>query len=120
MDYWIAFGLLAAVGLNMLHTAPSNKEDEEKKVGMSFAVLVATAIGTSLDAMAVGVSLAFLQVNIIVIAASIGIATFLMASGGMLVGRLIGERFGRIAKAVAGVALIALGATILHEHLLAA
>jgi len=120
VDYWIAFGLLAAVGLNMLDTALSNKEDEEKKVGMSFAVLVATAIGTSLDAMAVGVSLAFLQVNIIVIAASIGIATFLMASGGMLVGRLIGERFGRIAKAVAGVALIALGATILHEHLLGA
>jgi putative Mn2+ efflux pump MntP len=120
VDHWIAFGLLAAVGFNMLYTALGNKEDEEKKVGMSFAVLVATAIGTSLDAMAVGVSLAFLQVNIIVIAASIGMATFLMASGGMLVGRLIGERFGRIAEAVAGVALIALGATILYEHLLAA
>jgi putative Mn2+ efflux pump MntP len=120
VDHWIAFGLLGAVGLNMLHAAFSNNEKhEEKKVGMSFAMLVATAIGTSLDAMAVGVSLAFLDINILVIAAAIGAATFLMASGGMLVGRLIGERFGRIAEAVAGVALIILGSTILYEHLLA-
>jgi putative Mn2+ efflux pump MntP len=66
-----------------------------------------------------GVSLAFLAVNIIVIAAAIGAATFLMASGGMFVGRLIGERFGRVAEAVAGGALIVLGSSILYEHLLA-
>jgi putative Mn2+ efflux pump MntP len=101
VDHWIAFGLLAAVGINMLRAAMSTEHEEEKKVGMSFVMLIATAIGTSLDAMAVGVSLAFLEVNILVIAVAIGAATFLMASGGMLVGRLIGERFGRYAEGVA-------------------
>ncbi|MGV1761828.1 manganese efflux pump MntP family protein [Rhizobium sp. A22-96] len=119
VDHWIAFGLLAAVGANMLYTAIRNKADDDTRPAMSFAVLMATAIGTSLDAMAVGVSLAFLQVNIIVIAAAIGAATFLMSSGGMFVGRLIGERFGRIAEGIAGAALIGLGSSILYEHLLA-
>ncbi|TIX90466.1 manganese efflux pump [Rhizobium sp. P44RR-XXIV] len=119
VDHWIAFGLLAAVGANMLYAAIRNKADDDTRPAMSFAVLMATAIGTSLDAMAVGVSLAFLQVNIIVIAAAIGAATFLMSSGGMFVGRLIGERFGRIAEGIAGAALIGLGSSILYEHLLA-
>lgn len=118
VDHWIAFGLLSVVGLNMLHAALRNNPDDTKsKISNSFAVLIATAIGTSLDAMAVGVSLAFLQVNIVVIAAAIGLATFLMSSGGMLVGRLIGERFGRIAEGAAGIVLFVLGASILYEHL---
>ena len=116
VDHWIAFGLLGAVGLHMLFSALAKKE-QEAPVGRSMTVLLATAIGTSLDAMAVGVSLAFLDVNIVVIAIAIGLATFLMSSGGMLVGRLIGERFGRIAEGVAGVALVLLGASILIEHL---
>lgn len=116
VDHWIAFALLAAVGLHMLFSATTKKE-EDAIVGRSMTVLIATAIGTSLDAMAVGVSLAFLDVNIILIAVAIGLATFLMSSGGMLIGRLIGERFGRIAEGVAGVALVVLGASILIEHL---
>ena len=118
VDHWIAFGLLAAVGLHMFYAAIWKQADAEP-VGRSFAVLMATAIGTSLDAMAVGVSLAFLKVNIVVIAIAIGLATFLMSSGGMLIGRLIGERFGRIAEAVAGIALFGLGLSILIEHLTA-
>lgn len=118
VDHWIAFGLLSAVGLHMLHAATRKQADEAAAPAkVSLSVLIATAIGTSLDAMAVGVSLAFLNVNILVIAAAIGVATFLMSSGGMLVGRLIGERFGRIAEAFAGVALVALGISILIEHL---
>lgn len=120
VDHWIAFGLLSAVGFNMLYAALRDAPDkEESKPGTSFMMLVAVAVGTSLDAMAVGVSLAFLEVNIVVIAAAIGLATFLMSSGGMLVGRVIGERFGRIAEGVAGVALFVLGLSILYEHLLA-
>lgn len=119
VDHWIAFALLAAVGLHMLFSALAKKEQDQAPVGRSVTVLVATAIGTSLDAMAVGVSLAFLDVNILVIAVAIGLATFLMSSGGMMVGRLIGERFGRVAEAVAGVALVGLGASILVEHLFA-
>lgn len=117
VDHWIAFGLLAAVGCSMLYAAIRGGQDEEAPRNLSFPVLLATAVGTSLDAMAVGVSLAFLDVNIVVIALAIGFATFLMSSGGMMIGRLIGERFGRIAEALAGVALFGLGVSILVEHL---
>lgn len=116
VDHWIAFALLAGVGIRMVHTAIRKSEDAAP-MGRSLGVLVATAIGTSLDAMAVGVSLAFLEVNIIVIAIAVGLATFLMASGGMLIGRMIGERLGRLAEAMAGVALFGLGLKILIEHL---
>lgn len=116
IDHWIAFALLAGVGLHMLLAALRGGEDEQPK-GRSFMVLVATAVGTSLDAMAVGVSLALLQVNIVVIAIAIGLATFVMSSGGMMVGRMIGERFSKLAGIVAGLALCVLGGSILIEHL---
>jgi putative Mn2+ efflux pump MntP len=116
VDHWIAFGLLGTVGIHMMYAA-TQKSETSGSAQLSLPLLMATAIGTSLDAMAVGVSLAFLDVNIFVIAAAIGVATFLMSSGGMLVGRLIGERFGRIAEGVAGVALVGLGISILIEHL---
>lgn len=119
VDHWIAFTLLAGVGAHMLYASVWRRRDGDAPVGRSFTVLMATAIGTSLDAMAVGVSLAFLDVNIVVIAIAIGLTTFLMSSGGMLVGRLIGQRFGRIAEAFAGVALAGLGVSILVEHLTA-
>ncbi|MBA4791904.1 MAG: manganese efflux pump, partial [Rhizobiales bacterium] len=70
VDHWIAFGLLAAVGGRMIHAALAPREEVARSVARSPAVLVATAVGTSLDAMAVGVSLAFLDVNIVVIAAA--------------------------------------------------
>jgi len=118
VDHWIAFGLLAAVGIHMVLASLSKKEDAPP-VNRSPYVLMATALGTSLDAAAIGVSLAFLNVNIVVIALAIGGTTFLMSSTGMLVGRWIGEKLGRIAEAVAGVALVGLGVLILIEHLTA-
>ncbi|WP_226575086.1 manganese efflux pump MntP [Acuticoccus sediminis] len=117
VDHWIAFLLLAGVGVHMLWSAVRGGGGEDRNRGHSFIVLVATAIGTSLDAMAVGVSLAFLEVNIVTIAAAIGLATFLMSSGGILLGRLIGARLGRTAEMLAGVALCGLGMFILLEHL---
>lgn len=116
IDHWIAFILLGGVGMHMLYTALWKVGDEVPK-GSSLTVLLATAVGTSLDAMAVGVSLAFLQVNIVVIAIAIGLATFVMSSVGMLIGRLIGKHFGRVAELVAGFALCSLGTMILIEHL---
>jgi putative Mn2+ efflux pump MntP len=116
VDHWIAFALLAAVGLHMLYAALWQKE-EHKAIASSLPVLIMTAIGTSLDAMAIGVSLAFLEANILIIAAAIGFATFVMSSGGMMLGRVIGERLGKIAEIVAGIALIAIGANILMQHL---
>ncbi|WP_291832877.1 manganese efflux pump [Brevundimonas sp.] len=79
--------------------------------------LIATAVGTSIDAAAVGVGLAFIGANIWVIAASIGVTTFLLTTLGMLIGRAVGQRFGKIAELVGGLALVALGLTILLEHL---
>ncbi len=89
------------------------RDDEETPSGRSFWMLLATAVGTSLDAMAVGVSLAFLEVNIWIIAAAIGFATFCLATGGMLAGRLLG----RHAEMLGGTALVILGVAILVEHL---
>ena len=107
--------LLAGVGLHMLIAAFSRRDEEADDTprGRSIWVLLATALGTSIDAMAVGVSLAFLNVNIVVVALAIGAMTFLMSSGGMLVGRMVGQRFGRVAEVAAGVALCGLGLAIL-------
>jgi len=81
--------------------------------------ILTTAIGTSIDAMAVGVSLAFLDVNILVIAVAIGLATCIMSTGGIIMGGLIGSRFGRWAEISGGVALVGLGLLILFNHLTA-
>jgi putative Mn2+ efflux pump MntP len=116
-DHWIAFALLGGVGLRMLWLALFAQEEERPAVAQSFLLLVATAIGTSIDAMAVGVSLAILDVDITTIAIAIGLATFLMSSAGMMLGRLIGERFGRMTEVAAGLALCIIGVTILVEHI---
>lgn len=116
VDHWVAFVLLGGVGLHMLYAAIWKKE-EAAPTDSSFVVVLITAIGTSLDAMAVGVSLAFLDVNIFVIAAAIGLATLVMSSGGMLLGRLIGYRLGKVAEILAGLVLIGIGTNILIEHL---
>lgn len=117
VDHWIAFALLGAVGVHMALQAFA-KEEERSEATSGWAV-VATAIGTSIDAMAVGVSLAFLQVNIFVVALCIGFTTMVMSSTGILAGRFLGRRFGRLMEAVGGIALIGLGSVILFEHLTA-
>lgn len=117
VDHWIAFILLAIVGGRMVMEGFSRKQDEAASDNRSIFILMATAIGTSIDAMAVGVSLAFLQVNIVVVAVAIGFATFAMSTGGMLLSRLIGPRFGKWAEVSGGVGLFCLGTSILIEHL---
>ncbi|SLN70645.1 putative manganese efflux pump MntP [Aquimixticola soesokkakensis] len=117
VDHWIAFILLSGVGLHMaLHAGAS----DEEAASTSMWKTIVTAVGTSIDAMAVGVSLAFLQVNIFVIALAVGATTMLMSSTGLLVGRFVGRRFGRIAEIIGGAALVGLGSLILWEHLSAA
>lgn len=116
-DHWIAFGLLAAVGARMVMNAFD--ETETARPSGSWLTVVATAVGTSLDAMAVGVSLAFLNVNILVIAAAIGATTMVMSILGLWIGRFLGQRFGRGVEAIGGLVLMVIGATILFEHLFA-
>ena len=123
VDHWIAFGLLGAVGGKMIWEAlkPEDESEEaavaKKAVSRGLIALVATAIGTSIDAGAVGVGLALLGENIWLIAASIGFTTFALATLGLLIGKAAGTRLGKIVELVGGVALIALGLKILLEHL---
>ncbi|WP_193141739.1 manganese efflux pump MntP family protein [Meridianimarinicoccus sp. MJW13] len=115
IDHWIAFLLLAGVGAHMALQAWRDTE-HTPRIRSVWATVV-TAMGTSVDAMAVGVSLSFLQVNILWIALAIGATTMVMSSTGVLLGRLICARFGRIAETLGGVALVAIGTTILWQHL---
>lgn len=118
-DHWIAFVLLAAVGAKMIWDvigARAEGQNDDRRHSGPWG-LIATAIGTSIDAAAVGVSLALIGANIWVIAASIGVTIFLLTTLGMVIGRVVGQRFGKVVELLGGLALIALGLTILLEHL---
>ena len=119
VDHWIAFGLLGSVGGKMLWEAfqPVDAGDGSRAVRRGMLALVATAVGTSIDAAAVGVGLAFIGANIWIIAAAIGFTTFVATTLGMLIGKAVGVRFGKMAEALGGVALIAIGLSILLDHL---
>lgn len=117
VDHWIAFVLLALVGGKMIHEASKPAHAEAAPARTGPWALIATAIGTSIDAAAIGVGLAFLGASIWVIALSIGLTTFVLTTIGMLIGRAVGARFGRIAELIGGLALMALGTTILLGHL---
>lgn len=116
VDHWIAFVLLGGVGLHMAIRAGGGGSDAGPGATSLWATVV-TAVGTSIDAMAVGVSLAFLDVNIFLIAIAIGLTTMMMSSTGLYLGRVLGRRFGVIAEVVGGCALVGLGTLILVEHL---
>lgn len=116
IDHWIAFGLLAVIGLNMIREAVwGNEESHTADFGVKTMLLM--AIATSIDALAVGITLAFLGVNIWVSAAVIGIVTLLLSGIGVYLGSLFGSRLGTKAGMVGGVILIAIGLKILIEHL---
>ncbi|WP_339914040.1 manganese efflux pump MntP family protein [uncultured Brevundimonas sp.] len=120
VDHWIAFGLLGAVGGKMIWEATRRESPDAAAAAprsRGRLALVATAVGTSLDAAAVGVSLAFLGVNIGVVAVSIGLTTFILATLGMLIGRVAGSRLGPVAELIGGILLIGMGTRILLEHL---
>ncbi len=119
-DHWVAFTLLVILGGRMImegmRTSHAENNDEPVRRHTLFA-LICTAIATSLDAMAIGVGLAFLQVNIFHTAMVIGCATMIMVTLGMLIGRYIGPLMGKKAEIFGGVVLIGIGSNILYEHL---
>ena len=117
VDHWIAFGLLGAVGGKMIFEAFGERDSDEAAPGRrGLLTLVLTAVGTSIDAAAVGVTLALLDVNIVSVALAIGLATFTMATLGMLLGSRLGTRFGSWVEFAGGAALIAIGTGILLDH----
>ena len=118
VDHWVAFAILSAIGLKMIYEGcckgPGAPEEQKKS---SLMLLVLTAFGTSVDAMAVGVTLAFLKINILAMAALIGFFTFMMATIGIMTGHYIGAKAGKAAEITGGLCLIAIGTLILLEHL---
>ncbi|MBW4793828.1 manganese efflux pump MntP [Pseudomonas tolaasii] len=116
-DHWIAFTLLVGLGLHMIYNGLKDDEEVEKPTQHSFLILAVTAFATSIDALAVGVGLAFVDVNILLASAAIGLATMTMVTIGMMLGRVLGTVVGKRAEMVGGVVLMLVGATILYEHL---
>ena len=117
-NHWIAFILLVFLGGRMIVEGFRDDSDEacEAPRRHGFWLLVTTAFATSLDAMAVGVGLAFLQVSIVTTALAIGCATFIMSTLGMMVGRFIGPLLGKRAEILGGIVLIGIGSEILWSH----
>ena len=117
-NHWIAFILLVFLGGRMIIEGFRGDSDEacEAPRRHGFWLLVTTAFATSLDAMAVGVGLAFLQVSIVTTALAIGCATFIMSTLGTMVGRFIGPLLGKRAEILGGIVLIGIGSEILWSH----
>ena len=116
VDHWIAFVLLGILGFNMLREA-KNGEAEEADASLGFRVMLAMAVATSIDALAVGITFAFLEVNIPPAVSFIALVTFLFSAVGVKIGSLFGTRFKAKAEALGGIILILLGVKILLEHL---
>ncbi len=118
-DHWIAFLMLTLLGLHMIYVgcaADATKvEVPDRRDG--FWGLAATGFATSIDALAVGASLAFIDVSILWVALTIGVCTFAMVTLGILLGRKLGALAGKRAEIIGGVVLIGVGGFILVEHL---
>ena len=119
VDHWVAFGLLAIIGVNMLKEAFRKECDcEGHDADLSAKTMFVMAIATSIDAMAVGISLAMAgNVNIITAVLLIGVITFALSAAGVKIGNVFGSRFEKKAQATGGIILILLGTKILLEHL---
>ena len=115
VDHWIAFALLGIIGVNMIRESFG----EEECVDGSFAVaaMLPLAVATSIDALAVGITFAFLQVDILPAVCFIGATTFVLSGAGLQVGHVFGARYQAGAERLGGIVLIAIGLKILLEHL---
>ena len=116
IDHWIAFVLLALIGGNMIHEALDNDE-EEADASLNVKTMFLLAVATSIDALAIGITFAFLKVNIIPAVCFIGIVTFIISFSGVKIGNVFGARYKNKAEIVGGIILILLGLKILLEHL---
>lgn len=120
-DHWIAFALLAALGAHMIYAGLRGGDaDPDAPRQHGIWALAATGFATSIDALAVGVGLAFLDVSILVMATVIGLCTLVMVTIGVMLGRALGAMAGRRAEVLGGVILILIGMSIVYEHVLAA
>lgn len=119
IDHWIAFLLLAIIGGNMIHESLEKKCPECESHGESLALreMLVLAIATSIDALAVGITFAFLNVNIIAAVLFIGIITFTLSAVGVKIGNIFGSKYKSKAELAGGIILMMIGLKILLEHL---
>ena len=116
-DHWIAFGLLSILGARMIWKSFHSDGDKSVGVNPSWTAVIVTALGTSVDATAVGLTLALLSDNIPMTLLAIGIVTFMMTLMGLQLGGKIGEKFGQWVELAGGIGLIAIGTNTLITHI---
>ncbi|TFB13291.1 manganese efflux pump [Filobacillus milosensis] len=116
-DHWIAFLLLGAIGVKMIIDSISTTDGRAHDNPLNNRVLIYLSFATSIDALAVGVSFAFLEVSILFSIISIGITTFILSFIGVLIGQLSGERLNKKAELFGGMVIVFIGVKILLEHL---
>ena len=114
IDHWIAFVLLGLIGFNMIREA---KEDDDLNDSFAFRTMLPLALATSIDALAVGATFAFLKVEILPAVCLIGATTFVLSAIGVKIGNVFGTKYKSCAELAGGVILIFLGIKILLEHL---
>ena len=117
VDHWIAFGLLFLIGANMIREAIVSKEDSKQTNALDFRTMLLLAVATSIDALAVGVSFACIQVELWSSVALIGLTTFVFSVVGVKIGNVFGTKFKKNAEVFGGIILILIGLKILLEHL---
>ncbi len=115
VDHWIAFGLLLFIGGSMLLEA--RKPDEEQNASFSVVAMLPLAVATSIDALAVGVTFAFLKVHIVPAVLFIGVITFVLSGAGIRIGHVFGAKYRCKAEFMGGGILILMGVKILLQHL---
>ena len=116
IDHWIAFILLTIIGVNMLKEI-WNKAESENNDNVDFKSMIVLAIATSIDALAIGITFAFLKCNIVFSVTCICITTFLLSLIGVKIGNIFGAKYEKKAQLIGGLILILLGIKILLEHL---
>lgn len=116
-DHWIAFVLLSLLGINMIKEALLKEDEDDLCDNFSPKAMLPMAIATSIDALAVGVTFAFLKTNIWSAISLIGVITFIFSAIGVIIGKIVGDKFKSKAELFGGIILILIGIKILLEHL---
>lgn len=117
IDHWIAFVLLGIIGANMVKEARSEEEMECADESLDVRTMLGLAVATSIDALAVGVTFAFLRVEIVPAVSFIGVITFTLSAVGVKIGNIFGTKYKSKAELAGGIILILMGVKILAEHL---
>jgi len=117
VDHWVAFGLLSVIGLRMIYVSLKESDGKNGIDPLNIHVLLVLSVATSIDALAVGISFAFLHVSIITPVIVIGIITFFLSFIGVFIGNKVGQLFSKKIEIIGGIILISIGIKILVEHL---